>query len=95
LGAILLLAANESELGKGITLLTFYSMGLAVPFLLSALLLDRFLGFFQKFKRNIGTVNRLAGILLVIVGVLMFTGWFERLAALLQPLTPAFLVERI
>jgi cytochrome c-type biogenesis protein len=95
LGAILLLAANEPELGKGITLLTFYSMGLAVPFLLSALLLDRFLGFFQKFKRNIGTVNRVAGILLVIVGVLMFTGWFERLAALLQPLTPAFLVERI
>jgi cytochrome c-type biogenesis protein len=95
LGAILLLAANESELGKGITLLTSYSMGLAVPFLLSAVLLDRFLGFFQKFRHNIGKVNRIAGILLIIVGVLMFTGWFERLAALLQPLTPQFLVDRI
>lgn len=95
LGAILLLAANESELAKGITLLIAYSLGLAVPFLLSALLLDRFLGFFQKFKHNIGRVNRIAGILLVLVGILMFTGWFERLAALLQPLTPAFLVERI
>ncbi|MBL0890890.1 MAG: sulfite exporter TauE/SafE family protein [Gemmatimonadaceae bacterium] len=95
LGAILLLAANESELAKGIALLIAYSLGLAVPFLLSALLLDRFLGFFQKFKHNIGRVNRIAGILLVLVGILMFTGWFERLAAWLQPLTPAFLVERI
>ncbi len=95
LGAILLLAANETELTKGITLLAFYSAGLAVPFLLSALALERFLGFFQKFRHNIGRVNRIAGILLVIVGVLMFTGWFERLAVFLQPLTPEFLVERI
>ncbi|WP_337171584.1 cytochrome c biogenesis protein CcdA [Gemmatimonas aurantiaca] len=95
LGAILLLAANETELTKGITLLSFYSLGLAVPFLLSALALERFLGFFQKFRHNLGRVNRIAGILLVIVGVLMFTGWFERLAAFLQPLTPAFLVERL
>jgi cytochrome c-type biogenesis protein len=95
LGAILLLAANETELGKGITLLSSYSLGLAVPFLLSALLLERFLGFFQKFRKNLGRVNRIAGVLLIVVGVLMFTGWFERLAAVLQPLTPAFLVERL
>jgi cytochrome c-type biogenesis protein len=95
LGAILLLAANESELGKGITLLSFYSAGLAVPFLVSALALEKFLSFFQSFRHNIGKVNRIAGILLVVVGVLMFTGWFERLAAVLQPLTPAFLVERL
>jgi cytochrome c-type biogenesis protein len=95
LGAILVLAANESELTKGITLLSFYSMGLAVPFLLSALLLDRFLGFFKSFKKNIGTVNRVAGVLLVLVGIGMFTGWFAQLAAILQPLTPDFLVERL
>jgi cytochrome c-type biogenesis protein len=95
LGAILVMAANESELGKGITLLTSYSMGLAVPFLLSALLLDRFLGFFKSFKKNIGTVNRIAGILLIAVGIGMFTGWFAQLAAILQPLTPDFLVERL
>lgn len=95
LGAILLLAANETELTKGIVLLTAYSLGLAVPFLLSALLLDRFLGFFQKFKHNIGRVNQIAGGLLVLVGILMFTGWFERLAAWLQPLTPQFLVDRL
>jgi cytochrome c-type biogenesis protein len=89
------LAANESELAKGITLLSFYSMGLAVPFLLSAVLLDRFLGFFKSFKKNIGTVNRIAGILLIAVGIGMFTGWFAQLAAILQPLTPDFLVERL
>jgi cytochrome c-type biogenesis protein len=95
LGAILLLAANQSELGKGITLLSAYSLGLAVPFLLSAVLLERFLSFFQKFKRNLGTVNRIAGVLLIVVGVLMFTGWFERMAAMLQQYTPDFLVERL
>ncbi len=95
LGAILVMAANESELAKGITLLSFYSMGLAVPFLLSALLLDQFLGFFKSFKKNIGTVNRIAGVLLVLVGIGMFTGWFAKLAAILQPFTPAFLVERL
>ena len=95
LGAILLLAANQTELTKGIGLLSAYSAGLAVPFLLSALLLERFLAFFQKFKKNLGTVNRVAGVLLILVGVLMFTGWFERMAAWLQPYTPEFLLNRL
>jgi cytochrome c-type biogenesis protein len=95
LGAILVLAAQESSLPRGVALLTAYSAGLAVPFLLSAAALERFLGFFQSFRRNIGTVNRIAGALLILVGVLMFTGWFARLAAWLQPLTPEFLVERL
>ena len=95
LGAILLLAANETEMTKGLGLLSAYSAGLAVPFLLSALALERFLAFFQRFKRNLGTVNRIAGVLLIVVGVLMFTGWFERLAAMLQPLTPEFLINRL
>jgi cytochrome c-type biogenesis protein len=95
LGAILMMAASQTEMAKGIGLLAAYSAGLAVPFLLSALLIDRFLVFFQKFKRNIGTVNRVAGVLLIVVGVLMFTGWFERLAAMLQPLTPEFLVDKL
>ena len=95
LGAILLLAANQSGVAQGIGLLTAYSAGLAVPFLLSALALERFLAFFQRFRKNLGLVTRLAGALLIVVGVLMFTGWFERLATWLQPFTPAFLVERL
>lgn len=95
LGAILLMAANETQLARGITLLSAYSLGLAVPFLLAAFGIERFLAFFQRFRAHIGTVNRIAGALLVVVGVLMFTGWFTTLAAMLQPLTPDFLVERL
>ena len=95
LGAILLLAANETQLSKGIALLAVYSAGLAVPFLLSALLLERFLAFFKIFRTRLGLVNRIAGILLIVVGALMFTGWFERLAAILQAYTPEFLLERL
>ncbi|MBL0170644.1 MAG: cytochrome c biogenesis protein CcdA [Gemmatimonadaceae bacterium] len=95
LGAILILAANQTDLAKGIGLLSAYSAGLAVPFLLAALALERFLSFFQKFKKNLGTVNRVAGVLLILVGALMFSGWFERLAALLQPFTPDFLLDRL
>ena len=95
LGAILLLAANETEMTKGITLLAVYSAGLAVPFLLSAILLDRFLSFFKTFRSHLGLVNRIAGVLLIVVGALMFTGWFERLAAILQVYTPEFLMERL
>ena len=95
LGAILIMAANQTDLAKGIVLLSAYSAGLAVPFLLAALALERFLTFFQRFKKNLGTVNRVAGVLLILVGVLMFSGWFERLAALLQPLTPDFLLEKL
>ncbi len=95
LGAILALAATQNELSHGVMMLTFYSAGLAVPFLLAALLLERFLAFFLKFKSHLGTVNRVAGVLLIVVGALMLTGWFERLAAMLQPLTPDFLLERL
>jgi cytochrome c-type biogenesis protein len=95
LGAILLLAANESALAHGIGMLSAYSLGLALPFLVSAFAVDRFLRFFQRFKGNLAMVNRIAGGLLILVGVLMLTGWFQRLAAMLQPLTPDFLLERL
>jgi len=95
LGAILLLAATESSLGRGIGLLAAYSAGLALPFLLSALALEHFLGVFRRLRPHMGRLHRVAGGLLVLVGILMFTGWFERLAAFLQPFTPEFLVERL
>ena len=95
LGATLMLAANETEMAKGIGMLAAYSAGLALPFLIAAIAFERFLSFFQSFKKHLGTVNRIAGVLLIVVGVLMFTGWFARLAALLQPLTPEFLLDRL
>ncbi len=95
LGAILTMAANESSLGQGMTLLLAYSMGLAVPFIVAALAVDRFMGFFAKVRRHMVWVNRTAGALLVFVGVLMVTNRFTMLATWLQDFTPAFILNRI
>jgi cytochrome c-type biogenesis protein len=76
-------------------LLATYSLGLAVPFLLSALLMERFLGAFQKFRRHMGVVNKISGVLLIIVGVLMLTNWFTMLAGYLDQFTPDFLRDRL
>jgi cytochrome c-type biogenesis protein len=91
LGGILSLAATEADLGRGLALLTAYSAGLAVPFLAAALAVERFMGWFQRFRRHIHLVQRVSGALLVAVGLLILSGQFTRLAAWLQSLTPEFL----
>jgi cytochrome c-type biogenesis protein len=91
LGAILGLAATEASLGKGMVLLAAYSLGLAVPFLIAAYAAESFLGWFQRFRRYLPWVQRVSGVLLIIVGVLMATGEFTRMAGWLQSLTPNFL----
>ncbi len=91
LGAILGLAATEQSLGRGMVLLGAYSAGLAVPFLVAAWAVESFLDWFQRFRRHMIWVQRISGGLLVIVGTLMATGQFTRLAAWLNQLTPEFL----
>jgi cytochrome c-type biogenesis protein len=93
LGAILAIAGVQAELGRGIALLSAYSAGLAVPFLVAAFALERFFTFFERFRSRLGLVNRIAGVLLIVVGVLMLTGWFQTLAGWLQGMTPEFLYE--
>ena len=95
LGAILGLAATTQDLSRGLLLLGMYSAGLAVPFLLAAVALDAFLGWFQRFRRYLPWVMRLSGALLVFVGILMVTGEFTRLAGWLQGFTPEVLREQI
>jgi cytochrome c-type biogenesis protein len=95
LGAILGLAATTSDLGRGTLLLVAYSAGLAVPFLLAALALESFLGWFQRFRRYLPWVMRVSGALLVFVGILMVTGEFTRLAGWLQQFTPEVVREKI
>ena len=82
-------------MGRGMALLGAYSAGLAVPFLLAAWMVDRFIGWFQRFRRYLPWVMRLSGALLVLVGILLLTGQFTRLAGWLQGLTPAGLLERL
>ena len=91
LGGILGLAATEADLSKGMVLLGAYSLGLAVPFLVAAYAAESFLGWFQRFRRYLPWVQRVSGILLIIVGALMATGQFTRMAGWLQSLTPEFL----
>ena len=95
LGAILTMAGTAGDMGQGVALLTAYSAGLAVPFLLAAIALDRFRDWFAGFRRWLPWVQRASGVLLIIVGVLLVTGEFTRLAALLQDLTPDWLLRRV
>ncbi|MBL8987900.1 MAG: cytochrome c biogenesis protein CcdA, partial [Gemmatimonadetes bacterium] len=93
LGGILSLAATEADLGRGVWLLVAYSAGLAVPFLVAAFAVESFLDWFQKFRRHLNLVQKVSGVLLVVVGLLIATGQFTRLAGYLQKLTPDFLVR--
>jgi cytochrome c-type biogenesis protein len=93
LGAILGMAATEKELSRGMTMLFAYSMGLAIPFLVAAYAAESFLEWFKRFRRFLPWVQRISGVLLIIVGVLMATGRFTRLAAWLNSMTPDFLLK--
>jgi cytochrome c-type biogenesis protein len=73
LTTILTFAASEGTVMKGVLLLAIYSAGLAVPFLLTSLGIDRFLLFYGKFRRHLQTVEVLSGILLIVIGVLVLT----------------------
>jgi cytochrome c-type biogenesis protein len=95
LGGIFTLASASDTLGRGMALLGAYSAGLAVPFLLAAWAVDGFLAWFQRFRRYLPWVMRASGALLVVVGVLLMTGQFTRLAAWLTKFTPAGLFERL
>lgn len=95
LGSILIYASSEADLGKGLALLTAYSLGLAIPFILSALAVDRFMSFFQKFKKQMLWMQRGAGVLMIGVGILMITNQFTILASWLQQFTPDFILERL
>ncbi len=95
LGAILGLAATEADFSRGMALLGAYSAGLAIPFIAAAFAIDRFLEWFKGFRRHLGAVKVVSGLLLLFVGVLMVTGKFTQLAGWLADLTPGFLRDRI
>jgi cytochrome c-type biogenesis protein len=79
LAVILTLAAAESTVAKGISLLTVYALGLAVPFLLTALSIQSFLAFYARFRRYLHTLEVVSGIVMIAVGSLIFAGHFGML----------------
>ena len=79
LGSILTLAAVESSIGKGILLLSFYSLGLAIPFILSGYGISKFLAFSKNFRKNIKIVSVTGGVILLITGILILTNKLQAL----------------
>ena len=77
LGSILALASTEETIFKAIILLSFYSLGLAIPFILSGYLMQRFLMFSKNFKKNINLVTKGGGAILLITGALILTNQLQ------------------
>ena len=95
LGSILTLASNERTVQQGVALLLAYSAGLGLPFLLFSLALGGFLRFFRRYRPFLPTVERAAGVLLVVVGVLVATNYYVALNAWAVSFTPEWLLKRL
>jgi len=95
LGAILTLAATSSEIGRGVFYLATYAAGLALPFFLSAVAVNSFFEFSQKFRRYVQAVHVTAGILLIVVGILLITDYMTLLNIYAIRFTPEWLIKRL
>ena len=90
LGSILTLAAIEETLNKAIILLSLYSIGLAVPFVISGVLIQKFLVFSKNFRHNINLVSKIGGIILLVTGILILTNKLQILGFYLLEFFPFF-----
>jgi cytochrome c-type biogenesis protein len=79
LGSILALASTEESIDKGMLLLTFYSLGLAIPFIISGYLIQKFLIFSKNFKKKINLVSKFGGTILLITGILILSNQLQAL----------------
>jgi cytochrome c-type biogenesis protein len=93
LGAILTYGFSSDTMWAGVGLLSMYSLGLAIPFLLAALALDRFLQVFKRFRRFLPAVEKASGVLLVFLGLLLITGSFTLLTTWLAGYVPEWLLD--
>ena len=77
LGSILTLAAIETNISKSIFLLSSYSLGLAIPFIISGILIDKFLFFSKNFRKYISTITKIGGTILLLTGIAILTGQLQ------------------
>ena len=77
LGSIITLAALEENIGRGILLLSFYSLGLAVPFIISGVLFDKFLLFSKGFRKYMSIITKVGGIILLLTGIAILTNQLQ------------------
>jgi len=90
LGAILSVAAAEDSVSQGAILLGIYSAGLGVPFLASAYGINGFLRFIKRFRRHLGTVEKVMGGFLVLTGIMFLTGTMQRLSYFMLEMFPGW-----
>jgi cytochrome c-type biogenesis protein len=90
LAGVLAVAASKSTAGEGAVLLAAYAAGMGLPFIVAAAMAGPFLGFARRFRRHLGTVEKIMGGLLVVTGVMIATGWFEIVGFWLLEAFPAF-----
>jgi cytochrome c-type biogenesis protein len=90
LAGILAIAGAQETVGQGVRLLAVYSLGLGVPFLITALAVDRFFSAFARIRRYYRAVEIVSGALLVAIGALIFTNRFTLIAQWLTPYLPTF-----
>ena len=88
LGSILVLASTEESINKGILLLFFYSLGLAIPFILSGYLIQKFLAISKNLKKNMNLITKTGGSLLLITGILIITNHLQSLGFYLLKFFP-------
>lgn len=89
LGMILSLAATSGEVSRGTALLAVYALGLGIPFLLAAIFINRAIGVMNRIKPHLKTIERLMGALLLIVGIMLLTGWLSAISFWLLEAFPA------
>jgi len=90
LGSIITLAALEENVGRGILLLSFYSLGLAIPFIISGILIDKFLLFSKGFKKYALTITKVGGVILLLTGIAILTGQLQVLGFFILEYFPSF-----
>jgi cytochrome c-type biogenesis protein len=83
LGSALILASQQGSAAEGVFMLLIFSLGLGIPFVISAVLIDKLKGTFDFIKRNYTVINAISGGLLVIIGILMMTGYMGYFLSLL------------
>jgi len=89
LGSILMLAAIEENINRSILLLSFYSLGLAIPFIISGVLIDKFLFFSKSFRKYISTITKVGGAILLLTGIAILTGQLQVLGFLILEYIPS------
>jgi len=89
LGSILALAAIEENINKSILLLSFYSLGLAIPFIISGVLIDKFLFFSKSVRKYISTITKVGGVILLLTGIAILTGQLQVLGFVILEYFPS------